>query len=138
MLAERCHQHAFKATLPISSHDTQFEGIEIMKKHHESLLVATLAGLVIVSAAAFAVTPAHAEGYSVDTKAQVTSVEWWDHLNVRLWPAHYSQKTGELAPNSWVWVERCIVKEGASDWCKIEVGEQSGWVNSSYLTFSFD
>ena len=33
-----------------------------MNKNHEKLLVAALAGLVIASAAAFAVQPAHAAG----------------------------------------------------------------------------
>ncbi len=105
-----------------------------MKRSHESVLIASLAGLLIVSAAAFVVVPAHAAGYDIDQKAQVTGVAHWDHLNVRKWPAHYSQKTGALAPHSWVWVERCIEVPSASDWCKIEVGHQSGWVNSSFLT----
>ena len=107
---------------------------ENMKAAHEKLLIASLAGLILVSAAAFAVSPAHAEGYDVDEKAQVTGVEWWDHLNVRKWPAHYSQKIGAIAPQSWVWVERCIEVENSSDWCKVEVGETYGWVNSRYLT----
>lgn len=105
-----------------------------MKAQHEKLLVASLAGLILVSAAAFAVSPAMAAGYDVDQKAQVTGVAEWDHLNVRKWPAHYSQKTDELAPYSWVWIERCIEVENASDWCKVEVGETYGWVNSKYLT----
>lgn len=105
-----------------------------MKAIHERLLVASLAGLVLVSAAAFAVNPAFAAGYDVDQKAQVTGVAFWDHLNVRKWPAHYSQKTGQLAPHSWVWIERCIEVENASDWCKVEVGETYGWVNARFLT----
>jgi|GEM_PF-546014 len=105
-----------------------------MNRTHESLLVATLAGLILVSAAAFAVTPANAAGYQVDQKAQVTGVAWWDHLNVRKWPAHYSMKIGEAEPNSWVWVERCIEVENASDWCKVENGHFYGWVNSAYLS----
>lgn len=105
-----------------------------MKRSHESLLIASLAGLVIVSAAAFAVVPASAAGYEIDQKAQVTGVADWDQLNVRKWPAHYSQKTGVLEPQSWVWVERCIEVPNASDWCKVEVGNQLGWVNSGFLT----
>jgi len=104
-----------------------------MKLHHEKLLVATLAGLIITSAAAFAVGPAVAAGYVVDQKAQVTNVPWWDQLNVRKWPAWYSKRVGALSPQSWVWVERCVTVEQASDWCKVEVGDQQGWVNSNYL-----
>jgi hypothetical protein len=37
-----------------------------MNKNHEKLLAAALAGLVIASAAAFAIQPAMAEGYEVD------------------------------------------------------------------------
>ena len=36
-----------------------------MKTHHEKLLIATLAGIVITAAAAFAVSPAMAAGYDV-------------------------------------------------------------------------
>lgn len=104
-----------------------------MNVHQEKLLVATLTGLIIASAAVFAVTPASAAGYAVDQKAQVTNIAWGDHLNVRKWPAWYSKKIGMLAPQNWVWVERCVAVEQASDWCKIEVGDQQGWVNSSYL-----
>ena len=109
-----------------------------MKKHHEKLLVAALAGLVIASAAAFAVQPAMAEGYDVDAQAMVTGVADWDHLNVRKWPAPYSKKTGQLDPLVHVWVERCIAMEDGSDWCLVERGEQKGWVNSRYLILSFD
>lgn len=105
-----------------------------MKQQHENLLITSLAGLVIVSAAAFVVTPAHAAGYEIDQKAQVVGVEYWDQLNVRKWPASYSRKTGALSPQSWVWVERCIEVADSTDWCKISVGEQQGWVNSNYLS----
>jgi hypothetical protein len=80
-----------------------------MKKQHEMLLVATLAGLVIAGAATFAVQPAMAAGYGVDAKAQVTGVAKWDQLNMRKWPAAYSRKVGALEPEAHVWVERCIV-----------------------------
>ena len=105
-----------------------------MKPQHEKLLVASLASLILVSAAAFAVNPSYAAGYDVDQKAQVTGVEFWDHLNVRKWPAYYSQKIGAIAPGHWVWVERCIEVENASDWCKVERGDTYGWVNSKFLT----
>ena len=104
-----------------------------MNSQQEKLLVATLAGLIIASAAAFAVGPAAAAGYQVDQKAQVTNIVWWDQLNVRKWPAWYSKKVGSLSSQSWVWVERCVAVEQASDWCKIESGTQQGWVNSNYL-----
>jgi hypothetical protein len=110
-----------------------------MTKTHEKLLVAALAGVIIACAAAFAVTPAAAEGYSVDAKAQVTGVKPWDTLNIRKWPASYSKKIGALQPQTFVWVERCIVNEiGGSDWCLVERGMQKGWVNSRYLTLADD
>ncbi|HWA19964.1 MAG TPA: hypothetical protein VG757_13300 [Devosia sp.] len=109
-----------------------------MKKNHEKLLIATLAGLIIAGAAAFAVQPALASGYAVETPALVTGVADWDMLNVRLWPASYSQKTGELAPETTVWVERCISFANTSDWCLVEHGDQQGWVNAFYLEFMYD
>ena len=104
-----------------------------MNKNHEKLLVAALAGLVIASAAAFAVQPALAAGYTVDAPAQVTGVKKWDVLNIRKWPASYSQKTGALKPKVHVWVERCIEVENSSDWCLVERGQTKGWVNSRFL-----
>ncbi|GGF29736.1 hypothetical protein GCM10011321_21330 [Youhaiella tibetensis] len=109
-----------------------------MNKRHEQLLVATLAGLVILSAAAFAVQPAMAAGYNVDQQAQVTGVAKWDRLNVRKWPAAYSQKVGSFQLHTIVWVERCIEATHGSDWCLVERGFQKGWVNSSYLTLADD
>jgi uncharacterized protein YraI len=105
-----------------------------MKRHHEKLLIATLAGLVIASAAAFAVQPAMAEGYDVEAHAEVTGVADWDHLNVRRWPASYSRKVGELEPGAWVYVERCIMADRGADWCLVEGEGEYGWVNSRYLT----
>lgn len=110
-----------------------------MNKNHEKLLVAALAGLVIASAAAFAVQPAMAAGYNVDAPAQVTGVKSWDVLNMRRWPAPYSRKVGALRPHVTVWVERCIVNEdGGSDWCLVERGAKQGWVNSRFLTLADD
>jgi uncharacterized protein YraI len=110
-----------------------------MTKTHEKMLVAALAGVIIACAAAFAVTPAMAEGYYVEATAQVTGVKPWDTLNVRKWPAPHSKKIGSLKPDTFVWVERCIVNEtGGSDWCLIERGMQKGWVNSRYLTLAGD
>ena len=104
-----------------------------MTRQFEKLFVAALAGFLILGAAAFAVSPALAAGYTVDTTARVSGVADWDVLNVRKWPAHYSQQTGALEPMTYVWVERCIVIENASDWCLVERGPVAGWVNSRYL-----
>jgi SH3-like domain-containing protein len=104
-----------------------------MTRQHEKVLIAALAGLVLVCAATFAVSPTLAAGYAVDMTARVSGVASWDELNVRKWPASYSQKTGALAPGVAVWVERCIIIEGASDWCRVERGSVAGWVNSRYL-----
>jgi uncharacterized protein YraI len=105
-----------------------------MKRHHEGLLIATLAGLVIAGAAAFVVQPAMAEGYDMGVNAQVSGVADWDVLNVRRWPASYSRQVGELDPGEWVYVERCIMADVGADWCLIDSGDQYGWVNSRFLT----
>ena len=106
-----------------------------MTKSQEKLVVAALAGLVIAAAAGFAVQPAMAAGYDVHAPARVTGVAHWDHLNVRKWPASYSQKVGQLDPQDSVWIERCIVApQGGADWCLVENQWQSGWVNARYLT----
>jgi len=106
-----------------------------MNKTHERLLLATLAGLVIAAAAAFAITPTMAAGYDVGTKAEVT-VDHWDVLNVRKWPAPHSKKIGELEPYAEVWVERCIEVDYSHDWCLVDDDYGTrGWVNSGYLTF---
>lgn len=106
-----------------------------MKKNHEKLLIASLAGIVIAAAAAFAVQPAIAAGYDVEAPAAVTGVEDWDVLNARKWPASYSKKIGAFEPDSSVWVERCIVApQGGHDWCLVEAAGTRGWVNARYLT----
>jgi uncharacterized protein YraI len=109
-----------------------------MNKQQEKVLVATLCGLVITAAAAFAVQPALAAGYPVDQLAKVTGVAHWDHLNVRKWPASYSQKVGAFQPGSHVWVERCIDGTTGSDWCLVDAQDTRGWVNSRYLTVVTD
>ena len=105
-----------------------------MNKQQEKVLVATLCGLVITAAGAFAVQPAMAAGYQVDQVAQVTNVAHWDQLNVRKWPASYSQKVAAFAPGSHVWVERCIEAQTGADWCLVGQHHITGWVNSRYLT----
>ena len=109
-----------------------------MNKHQEKVLVATLCGLVITAAAAFAVQPAMAAGYPVDQLAQVTGVAHWDQLNVRKWPASYSQKIGAFEPQTHVWVERCIEVANSTDWCLVDRGELKGWVSSRYLSIVDD
>lgn len=99
----------------------------------KNLMLSLFAGLLIVAAAAFAVTPAMAEGYSIEQPGQVINVAPWDNLNVRKWPAYYSQQVGALPNLTYVYVERCIKVEGASDWCKIGRDSTYGWVNSKYL-----
>ena len=86
-----------------------------MNKKQEKVLVAALCGLVITAAGAFAVQPAMAAGYDVDQLAKVTDVARWDNLNVRKWPASYSQKVGAFAPGDHVWVERCIEAETGAE-----------------------
>lgn len=104
-----------------------------MKTRLKNLVMAVMAGAIITGAAVFAVTPAMAQGYDVGMVGQVVGVEWWDHLNVRRWPASHSQKIGELAPRSQVWVERCIAVADSSDWCLVHTQPLSGWVNSRFL-----
>lgn len=104
-----------------------------MNKSQEKVLVASLCGLIVTAAAAFAVQPAMAAGYSVETPARVSGVAHWDKLNVRKWPASYSQKIGVLNPGARVWVERCIEVKNSADWCLVERSNIQGWVNSRYL-----
>jgi uncharacterized protein YraI len=119
--------------------ETQFSFRERqMNKQQEKVLVASLCGLVVVAAGAFAVQPAMAAGYQVDQLAQVTGVAHWDNLNVRKWPASYSQKIGAYEPGSHVWVERCIEAQVGADWCLVDGQGVSGWVNSKYLTVVYD
>lgn len=97
-------------------------------------LPAILGGLFLLVTSGIFAPPVQAAGYSVDVLAQVTGVETWDRLNVRRWPASYSQKIGHLAPGVHVWVERCIEVERSSDWCLVDRDTIKGWVNSKYLT----
>lgn len=97
-------------------------------------LPALLGGLFMVFASGVFAPPVQARGYPVETVAQITGIAGWDHLNVRRWPASYSQKIGQLVPHAHVWVERCIAVERASDWCLVEGVTIRGWVNSKYLT----
>lgn len=99
----------------------------------KQLIIAASAGIIILGAAIFAVTPAMAEGYNIDHPGQIINVDPWDNLNVRKWPAHYSQKLAHLPNLTVVYIERCIKVENSSDWCKIGRDNIYGWVNSKYL-----
>jgi SH3-like domain-containing protein len=110
-----------------------------MNRQQEKLLIATLAGLIITGAAAFAIQPALAAGYDVEGPARVVGVKSWDVLNVRKWPASYSRQVGEIEPRSSVWVERCVIApEGGADWCLVQQRRVRGWVNSSFLNMAYD
>ncbi|MCB9993397.1 MAG: SH3 domain-containing protein [Hyphomicrobiaceae bacterium] len=104
-----------------------------MKTALRNLILSATAGLVILGAAFFAISPAMAAGYNVFHAGQVINVDPWDNLNVRLWPASYSQKIGQLPNLTYVYVERCIKVENSSDWCKIGRDGIYGWVNSRFL-----
>ncbi len=97
-------------------------------------LPAFVGGLVAIFASGVFAPPSQAKGYTVDVLAQITGVQSWDQLNVRRWPAHYSQQTGSFEPLTYVWVERCIEVDNSSDWCLVERAETKGWVNSRFLT----
>ncbi|HWJ87676.1 MAG TPA: hypothetical protein VNS12_06370 [Pelagibacterium sp.] len=97
-------------------------------------LPAVIGGLVLVLVSGVFAPPVHAKGYTVGSPAQVSGVASWDHLNVRRWPASYSQQVGQLAPWASVWVDRCIEVERSSDWCLVQRGQTRGWVNSRFLT----
>jgi len=94
---------------------------------------------IIVALATFTTTlttPANAGGYLANYEAYVISVEPWDNLNMRKWPAYYSQKVGHIPHNGqYVWVQRCVVKPNgsSSDWCKVNYGGDWGWVKKSFL-----
>ena len=105
-----------------------------MNKRQEKVLVATLCGLVIAVTAGFVVQPAMAAGYDVGQPAQVSRVAPWDVLQVRKWPASYSQKIGSFGPGTPVRVERCIEIAKSSDWCLVETNATRGWVNCRYLS----
>ena len=79
-----------------------------------------------------AVTEASAAGYSVHANAQTTNFPNWDRLNIRKWPAAHSEKVAHIKVDRGVYVERCIIKEGA-DWCKIRRGWKEGWVNGRFI-----
>lgn len=85
-----------------------------------------------------AVSTAQAEGYYVHRGAYVIGVASHDVLNMRAWPAHYSQKVGAIPHyGSGVYVQRCIVRPhgSSSDWCKVRFHGRWGWVNSRFIAY---
>jgi hypothetical protein len=66
--------------LPVSSKTV---GETEMNRQQEKILVATLCGVIIAGASAFAVQPAMASGHCVDQFARVMGVAQSDALNVR-------------------------------------------------------
>ena len=96
-------------------------------------LAALLAGLAPPTA-----TPAQAAGYMVDRYAHVVGVDIHDRLNMRRWPAAYSQKVGAIPHHGdGFYVQRCIVRPhgASSDWCKVHYRGRWGWVNKRFLAF---
>ena len=79
-----------------------------------------------------AATQASAAGYTVQDTAITTNFPHWDRLNIRKWPAAHSKKVAHIKRDRVVFVERCIIKQGA-DWCKIRKGWKRGWVNGRFL-----
>lgn len=97
-----------------------------------------IVGAVLLAATLAAPATARAEGYFVDAHAYVVAVAPWDVLNMRRWPAWYSQKVGYIPHHGHgVYVERCIVRPhgASSDWCKVRYKSRWGWVNSRYLAW---
>ena len=106
--------------------------MEMINKNLKQIAAAALVTIVPLIAS----TGAQAEGYIANYEAYVVSVEPWDALNIRKWPAYYSQKVGEIPHDGqYVWVQRCIIQPhgSSSDWCKVNYGGDWGWVNKSFL-----
>ena len=97
---------------------------------------AAMTGALALAAPLAAATPASAAGYGVDRYAHVVGVDVYDHLNIRRWPAAYSQKVGAIPHyGDGLYVQRCVVRPhgSSSDWCKVEFHGTWGWVNKRYL-----
>jgi hypothetical protein len=104
-----------------------------MTRQHEKLLVAILCGLVLTSAAIFAVSPASAAGYEVYRPGDVVDLDEFATLSVHREPTPESSAVGELPSFATVWIERCREIPGSSDWCKIYWGPEIGWVDARHL-----
>ena len=100
------------------------------------LINALMIPVTLAATMSMAIPHANAEGYLANYEAYVISVEPWDSLNIRKWPAYYSQKIGEVPHDGqYIWVQRCIIQPNgsSSDWCKINFEGTWGWVNKSFL-----
>ena len=97
------------------------------------LVSAQIFAVAAIVTTGFISLPAQAEGYPVNQNARVVGVASWDVLNIRKWPASHSRIVGAASPGARVWIERCIIKRGTSDWCKIAWQGEYGWVNSKFL-----
>jgi hypothetical protein len=106
-----------------------------MNRNHEKLLVATLAGLIIAGAAAFAIQPALASASApVGGPAYITSTQ---PAAMTLWPTTYSFEVATAETGSAVWVERCT-EHAAAGWCLVQQGDIQGWMPASSLALAFD
>lgn len=94
-------------------------------------IVLTLTAIAMLGSS-LAITEASAAGYQVEDTAITDNFPQWDRLNIRKWPASNSQKVAHIKRDRIVFVERCIIKQGA-DWCKIHKGWKRGWVNGRFL-----
>lgn len=104
-----------------------------MTKAQEKLVVAVLCGLVLTSAAIFAVSPANAAGYEVYRPGDVVNPAGFDIVSVHENPTTDSASIGALPFFATVWIERCEEIPGSTDWCKIHWGPEIGWIDARHL-----
>ena len=118
---------------PISRRETVSRRKTVSCRRAASSRMATLA----LAVAAFAVAaPALAAGYHVDRYAHVVGVDIHDHLNMRRWPAPYSERVGAIPHyGDGFYVQRCVVRPNgsSSDWCKVHFDGRWGWVSKRFL-----
>lgn len=114
--------------------------METKMNRSSSVKLALAAAVSVFAATAMTTVPANAEGYLANYEAHVISVAPWDALNMRKWPAYYSQKVSEIPHDGQhVWVQRCVVQPhgSSSDWCKVNYEGSWGWVNKRFLSASY-
>jgi len=83
-----------------------------MKQNHEKLLIATLAGLIIAGAAAFAIQPVLAINGTTEAPAMLSGQS--------------------------VWVEHCMTFVDKTGWCLVQDGASQRWVNADQLNLLYD
>lgn len=103
----------------------------MFKQSKKLITLSTAAALALTGALAFT-NSASAAGYFVNQYATTGNFHPADTLNIRAWPAAHSRKLAQVRLGKQVFVERCIIKNG-SDWCKIQRGWKSGWVNGRFI-----